>query len=120
MPLSNQLILINSTTINSSSATSSTPVPATAKTWACVLSTGAKSGTGPTLDVTVQHSADGTNWVTLIAFTQVTADNAYEVKFAAAATDYLKPLLPYVRTSYTLGGTTPSFAAVTVKFLYGA
>lgn len=87
--------------------------------WVGYLSVGTITGTTPTLDVTIQHSADGTNWVTLCTFTQLTgaSGNTAQHVFAAAATDYLRPLLPYVRVTHTAGGTLPVFNSLTVNLL---
>jgi hypothetical protein len=63
----------------------------------------AASGTTPTLDVKVQHSADNSTWADLITFTQVTAANSYE-RVAATGT-----VNRYLRVSYTIAGTTPDF-----------
>lgn len=114
------ITLINAQTITSSSASTAQALPARgSKGWVGVVSVGTVTGTSPTLDITLQHSSDGTNWVTLRAFTQLVSGSANSTAhlFAAAATDYLIPLLPYVRASYTAGGTTPSFGSVTVKLL---
>lgn len=112
------LTLINGATITETGAGSSVSPSPRKNKWAAYLSVGEVTGTNPTLDVTIQHSVDGTNWVTLIAMTQVTTSSAVEHKFASSATDYLKPILPYVRASYVVGGTDePTFAAVTVKLL---
>lgn len=119
MAATKQIVLINAATITSSSASAATAValPGHNKWAAYVVVAGAVAGSSPTLDITIQHSVDDTNWVTLIAMTQLTAA-ASETKFASSATDYLKPILPYVRASYTIGGTGgPSFAGVTLKLL---
>src|SRR5687768_8292984 len=108
--------LINAATITETGAASAQPLPQRKNKWAAAISTGTRTGTSPTLDVLVEHSENGTDWLTLATFTQITGASAHEVKFAAAATDYLKPLLPYARASYTVGGTgTPTFNSVTVK-----
>lgn len=61
----------------------------------------AASGTSPTLDVTVQGSKDGsTNFYTLGTFAQKTAVSN---EFKAFLTDR------FVRISYVIAGTTPSF-----------
>ena len=61
----------------------------------------AVSGTSPSLTVTLETSADGTNWFAHTAFAAKTA----------AAKDALKlaNLGSYVRASYTISGTSPSF-----------
>ena len=67
----------------------------------------AASGSSPTLAVQAQHSPDGVIWDNLgTAFTTVTAAPATLTKtFGTAA----NPFHRYVRASYTIGGTTPSF-----------
>lgn len=66
------------------------------------LATTARSGTTPTLDVTIQTSADGsTNWSSIGTFTQVTNTGTQHKVFTG--------LDRYVRASWTIGGTTPSF-----------
>lgn len=69
----------------------------------------AASGTSPTLNVSIEHSLDGTNWYESRSLTQ----------FTAAATQ--RALVPCpggrVRIRQTVGGTTPSFTrSVTVRF----
>jgi hypothetical protein len=88
--------------------------------WVGFIKVGTITGTSPTLDVKIQHSADGTTWVDLLTFTQLTSGsaNSSEVKFASSATDYLKPLLPFVRATKTVGGSSsPTFNAVTIQLL---
>ncbi len=114
------ITLINAATINSTSTSTPQTLPGRCKGWVGVVSVTTITGSSPTLDITLQHSSDGTNWVTLRAFSQLVGGSANSTAhlFAAAATDYLIPLLPYVRASYTIGGTgTPTFNSVTVKLL---
>lgn len=62
----------------------------------------AVSGTTPTLDITVETSYDGsTNWRSLGTFTQKTTVTTERKSFGGCDR--------YVRVSYTIGGTTPSF-----------
>ena len=65
------------------------------------LDVSARSGTTPTLDVTIQHSADGVTFATLGTFTQKTAVSAEHKVFGGCDR--------YVRALFTVGGTTPSF-----------
>lgn len=66
------------------------------------LDVSAASGTSPTLDVKLQHSPDGSMWSDLgTAFAQKTGV-AREVK---VFTQYHR----YVKTVYTIAGTSPSF-----------
>lgn len=60
-----------------------------------------RSGTTPTLDVVVQTSNDNSTWRTLVTFAQATAVSS--ARMSAGGADR------YVRLSYTIGGTTPSF-----------
>lgn len=60
----------------------------------------AASGTGPTLDVTVQTSRDGVTWYEAGTFTQATGAGTQRKVFAVDR---------FVRGSWTVGGTTPSF-----------
>ncbi len=60
----------------------------------------AASGTSPTLDVTVQTSADGSTWYSAGSFAQLTATGSERKTFA---------LDRYVRLRWVIGGTTPSF-----------
>lgn len=75
----------------------------------------AASGTTPTLDVTIQHSIDGgTNWFTLVAFTQKTTTGEElktEAEVEAATAEAYGDCF---RAIWTIGGTTPSFT-FTVK-----
>src|SRR5262245_15758513 len=61
----------------------------------------AVSGTTPSLTVTAETSADGTTWFTHTAFTAKTATGRDILK--------LGNLGSFVRMSYTISGTTPSF-----------
>ena len=61
----------------------------------------AASGTTPSLTVNVQHSSDGATWVTHSSFAAKTATGTERKVFAG--------LDRYVRASWTITGTTPSF-----------
>lgn len=117
----NTLALLAASTINSTAQSTAVAIPKDARRWVGVLSVTTITGTSPTLDITIQHSSDGVTWVTLIAFTQLVAGSANTTfhKFAAAATDYLIPLLPYCRLSYVIGGSAgPTFNGVAVSLLF--
>lgn len=64
------------------------------------LTVSARSGTSPTLDLTVQTSRDGSTWYTAGTFAQATATGTERKTFA---------LDRYVRVRWVLGGTSPSF-----------
>ena len=61
------------------------------------------SGASPTLDATIQTSADGTNWVAWGAFTQVVGATSRQRLVMTAQPFSL------VRVLSTLGGTTPNY-----------
>ena len=65
------------------------------------LNVTAIGGTSPSLTVTIQHSADNSNFVTLQAFTAKTATGVEAIQISANC-------LPYVRASAALSGTTPT------------
>lgn len=60
------------------------------------------SGTSPTLDATLQ-GYDGSNWVNIASFPQITAVGVYKLT-PKVATRYED-----LRLALTVGGTTPSF-----------
>ena len=63
------------------------------------------SGTSPTFDIKVQHSADNVTYADLITFTQITAASS-EVKVVASGTTVHR----YIRVFNTIGGSsTPTF-----------
>ena len=68
--------------------------------------TGGGSGSSPTLDVTIEDSADNSSFSALsgAAFTQVTASASAQTLEVSA--DNCKR---YVRIKYTIGGSSPSF-----------
>lgn len=65
------------------------------------LNVTAASGTTPTLDVLVEHSIDKINWYTLGTFAEKVAAGTELLTLANAA--------KFIRTSWTIGGTDPSF-----------
>lgn len=66
----------------------------------------AVDGTTPTLDVTIEHSVNGsTGWNTLVTFAQVTTSPAAERVAVAAGTTVRR----YLRVVYDVDGTTPSY-----------
>lgn len=62
----------------------------------------AVAGTGPTLDLVLEDSLDGTTFNTIATFTQKTAASREVVNVTAPFSDRL-------RVRWTIGGTTPSF-----------
>lgn len=73
---------------------------------AAYLQVSAGSPDAGTLDVKVQHSADNSVWADLITFTQVAGtDDPTAERGAATGT-----VNRYVRATWTIAGTTPSFS----------
>lgn len=66
-----------------------------------LLDVTAASGTSPTLDVAVETSYDGSTWRSVAAFAQKTAAGTERKSFSGCDR--------FVRITYTIGGTTPSF-----------
>lgn len=62
----------------------------------------AASGTSPTMTMVVQHSTNNSTWTTLGTFTALTATGSQALQVTGTVNRY-------VRLSYTIGGTTPSF-----------
>lgn len=60
------------------------------------------SGTTPTLDVTIEHSSNGSSWSTVGTFTQMTAAGSQVLTIAGTVNRY-------TRAKFTIAGTTPSF-----------
>ena len=66
----------------------------------------AVGGTTPELDVTIEHSVNGsTSWATLATFTQVTTATASQRVVVAAGTSVRR----YLRVAYTVAGTNPTY-----------
>lgn len=71
---------------------------------AIIVNVSAVSGTGPTLDLKVQWSHDGSTWADgepADSFVQITAAKIVAKIFARKG--------PFYRLVWTLGGTTPNF-----------
>lgn len=74
-------------------------------------------GAGTSLVVTLQHSPNGTNWFTLVAFTAVTVAGTVESKDQAQFATAFQNVYPNVRASLAFtGGTTT--ATVTLELYY--
>lgn len=75
---------------------------ATTAGWVANLHCTTVAGTTPTNTVKVQHSVDGTTWVDLGTFNALTAVGAQQISGTGTVNRY-------VRATWTIGGTTPSF-----------
>lgn len=74
----------------------------------------ARSGTTPTLDLSVEWSMDGTNFAPgqpADTFTQITATGSAVKSFAIKA--------PFFRLVWAIGGTTPSFTFDATRYAVG-
>lgn len=83
------------------------------QTFGFALAVNAASGTSPTLDVKIQHSADNSSWTdTGVAFTQVTASQVTATREVAEfpkRTVSTTATQPWLRMVATIGGTGPQF-----------
>ncbi len=77
---------------------------------------GPVTGTNETLDITVEHSADDTNWLTRATHPQITDTTG---RLGTGVDVYPVPIdtyFRYIRVVLTVGGTgTPNFGAVVVN-----
>tara|TARA_R110000824_G_scaffold38438_2_gene117410 strand:- start:3002 stop:3721 length:720 start_codon:yes stop_codon:yes gene_type:complete len=63
------------------------------------------SGTSPTADIKIEDSSDNISYSDLLTFTQATGRTAQRATVSGTVNQY-------VRVSWTLGGTTPSFTFI--------
>lgn len=100
-------VLENATVTATGSGTARDNATSTANGGGAFLLVTSKSGTSPTLDVKITHSADNVTYADLVTFTQATTSTS-EVKRIAEGTTINR----YLKVAYTLGGSTPSFDVV--------
>ena len=76
----------------------------------------ASTGTTEVLDVKLQHSADGTNWldITGAAFTQFPADASHQRLFLPDDDNTAAVFGPQLRLVAKVGGTTPVFTVTCI------
>ena len=113
-----QLPAVASQTLTASGASASFQTPSGdsgRQGLAYLVIAGPVSGTSPSLTVSIQGSPDGTNWATLASFAAQTAATAAGVAIRLALSQVLEP---FVRVSYTISGTTPSFGGVSVTLFF--
>jgi len=103
--MKNDTLFSSATVTSGSGVTSSTKDVSGYENLIIWLLVSAASGTLPTLDITIEHSPDGTNWYPLFTIPQITAalTQAYHVLGSA------DPFGQYLRGKYTVGGSGPSF-----------
>ena len=100
-------VLENATVTATSSGTARDNTTSTLNGGGAFLLVTSASGTTPTLDAKITHSADDVTYADLVTFTQATSTTS-EVKVVASGTTVNR----YLKVEYTVGGTTPSFDVV--------
>ena len=103
----NGTVLENATVTATGSGTARDNAVATGNGGGAFLIVQTASGTAPTIDVKITHSADNSTYADLVTFTQATSTTA-EVKTVSAGTTVNR----YLKVQYTVGGTNPSFAVI--------
>lgn len=105
--LYNGIVLENATYTSTTSGTARDNSVSTGNGGGAFLIVSAASGTTPTLDAKITHSADDITYVDLVTFTQATSTTA-EVKTVAKDTTVNR----YLKAELTIAGTSPSFTAI--------
>ena len=105
--LFNGKVLENNTYTTTTSGTARDNTTSTGNGGGAFLIVTSASGTTPTLDAKITHSADDVTYADLVTFTQATGQTA-EVKTVAEDTTVNR----YLKAVFTIGGTTPSFSAI--------
>ena len=100
-------VLENATVTATASGTARDNTTSTTNGGGAFLLVSSASGTSPTLDAKITHSADDVTYADLVTFTQAT-DTTSEIKTVASGTTVNR----YLKVEYTVGGTTPSFDVV--------
>ena len=100
-------VLENATVTATSNGTARDNTSSTANGGGAFLLITSASGTSPTLDVVIKHSADNVTYTNLVTFTQATGTTS-EYKAVAKDTTVNR----YLKVSFTAGGTSPSFSAI--------
>lgn len=103
----NGTVLENATVTATGSGTARDNAVATGNGGGAFLIVQTASGTTPTIDAKITHSADNSTYADLVTFTQATSTTA-EVKTVSAGTTVNR----YLKVQYTVGGTNPSFAVI--------
>jgi|DEB0MinimDraft_10_1074344.scaffolds.fasta_scaffold00079_8 hypothetical protein len=103
----NGLILENDTITATADGTARDNGSSTTNGGGAFLLVTSASGTTPTLDVVIKHSADDITYTNLVTFTQATTSTS-EYKSVAKGTTVNR----YLKVSFTVSGTTPSFSAI--------
>lgn len=105
--LYNGSILENATYTATVSGTARDNTLSTANGGAGFLIVSSASGTSPTADIKITHSADNSTYADLVTFTQATSATSELVQVAKGTT-----VNRYLKVEATIGGTSPSFSAI--------
>jgi hypothetical protein len=105
--LLNGIVLENQTLTTTTDGTARDNSTSTTNGGGAFLLVTSANGTSPTLDVVIKHSADDVTYTNLVTFTQATGTTS-EYKAVAKGTTVNR----YLKVSFTVGGTTPSFSAI--------
>lgn len=105
--LYNGKVLENDTYTATASGTARDNTVSSANGGAGFLIVTSASGTTPTADFKITHSADDSTYVDLLTFTQATTATS-EIKYVDKGTTVNR----YLKVEATIGGTTPSFSAI--------
>ena len=100
-------VLENATYTTTSNGTARDNTSATANGGGAFIIASTVSGSSPTLDAKITHSADNTTYADLVTFTRLTSAGA-EVKAVAKGTTVNR----YLKAVFTIGGSTPSFSVI--------
>ena len=113
-----KLDLLEATALTASITTDAQALTAAADDFIAFLNVSANNGT-TTVDATVQHSPDKTNWITVATFTQIVNVTGTQAILHGAFATANQPLFPNVRSVVTLGGTPSATVAVQLWFKPG-
>jgi hypothetical protein len=106
--MGNQNLILTSQSAATASGTSSVPLDVSLMTEiATFLVVNSASGTSPSLTVTLQDSPDGVHWANAYTFPAVTSGSTV---LRAGWSDLKQCIGRYLRASWTITGTSPSFA----------
>ena len=106
--MGNQNLILTSQAAATASGTSGVPLDVSLMTEiATFLVVHSASGTSPSLTVTLQDSPDGVNWANAYTFPAVTSGSTV---LRAGWTDLKQCVGRYLQASWSITGTSPSFA----------
>jgi len=106
--LFNGLVLDKATITATGNSTATDNTNSTSNGGGAIAIVDSVSGTGtPTATIKIQHSSDNSVWVDLVTFSNFTAVGSQVSEVASGTT-----INRYLRASYTISGTNPSFSCI--------